>query len=237
MRLKHSLPEILVRLLVTFFGLFMLALGIDLTILADLGTDAITSPALAASTLLEPDYPFFTVGNTLICLHVLLILSQIVLLRRNYDPVQLLQVVMSFTLGSMVDALLPCVKQLPVPDYMAQLGYTLLACVVCAFGIFSFVKANLVPLPAEGFCVALSRTFKLKFSRVKVGLDCAMVVFAVALSLIFLDTVVGVREGTLICATTIGLIIGLFFHIFPYWDKLFAAVGHRSGAEKEDSFD
>ena len=53
----------------------------------------------------------------------------------------------------------------------------------------------------------------------------------------FLGTVVGVREGTLICASTIGLIIGLFFHIFPYWDKLFAAVGHRSSTEKEDDFD
>ena len=237
MRLKHSLPEIAARLIVTFFGLFMLALGIDLTLLADLGTDALTSPALAASTLLEPHYPFFTVGNTLICLHVLLILAQIALLRRNYAPVQLLQVLMSFTLGFMVDALLPCVKQLPVPDYTARLGYTLLACVVCAFGIFSFVKANLLPLPAEGFCVALSRTFKLKFSRVKVGLDCAMVLFAVGFSLMFLGTVVGVREGTLICASTIGLIIGLFFHIFPYWDKLFAAVGHRCSTEKEDDFD
>ena len=237
MSLKHSLPEIAARLIVTFFGLFMLAQGIDLTLLADLGTDALTSPALAASTLLEPHYPFFTVGNTLICLHVLLILAQIALLRRNYAPVQLLQVLMSFTLGFMVDALLPCVKQLPVPDYTARLGYTLLACVVCAFGIFSFVKANLLPLPAEGFCVALSRTFKLKFSRVKVGLDCAMVLFAVGFSLMFLGTVVGVRKGTLICASTIGLIIGLFFHIFPYWDKLFAAVGHRSSTEKEDDFD
>lgn len=237
MRLKHSLPEIAARLVVTFFGLFMLALGIDLTLLADLGTDALTSPALAASTLLEPHYPFFSVGNTLICLHVLLILAQIALLRRNYAPVQLLQVLMSFTLGFMIDALLPCVKQLPVPDYTARLGYTLLACVVCAFGIFSFVKANLLPLPAEGFCVALSRTFKLKFSRVKVGLDCAMVLFAVGFSLMFLGTVVGVREGTLICASTIGLVIGIFFHIFPYWDKLFAAVGHRSSTEKEDDFD
>ena len=237
MLLKHSLPEITARLIVTFFGLFMLALGIDLTLLADLGTDALTSPALAASTLLEPHYPLFTVGNTLICLHVLLILAQIARLRRNYAPVQLLQVLMSFTLGFMVDALLPCVKQLPVPDYTARLGYTLLACVVCAFGIFSFVKANLLPLPAEGFCVALSRTFKLKFSRVKVGLDCAMVLFAVGFSLMFLGTVVGVREGTLICASTIGLVIGLFFHIFPYWDKLFAAVGHRSSTEKEDDFD
>lgn len=237
MRLKHSFLEILVRLAVTFFGLFMLALGIDLTIIADLGTDAITSPALAASTLLEPLYPFFTVGNTLICLHVLLVLLQVVLLRRNFAPVQLLQVLMSFALGTMVDALQPCVKQLPVPDYMAQLGYTLLACVVCAFGIFSYVKANLVPLPAEGFCVSLTRTFKLKFSRVKVGLDCAMVVFAVVFSLIFLGTVVGVREGTLICASTIGLIIGFFFNRFPWWDKLFAAAGHRSGAEKEDNFD
>lgn len=237
MHLKHTLPEIIVRLLVLFFGLFMLALGIDLTIIANLGTDAITSPALAASTLLEPVFPFFTVGNTLICLHVFFVLLQIMLLRRQYEPVQLLQLVMSFALGTMVDALLPYARMLPTPDYTAQLGYTLLACVVCAFGIFSFVKANLVPLPAEGFCVALSRTFNLKFSRVKVGLDCGMVIVAVVFSLLFQGTVIGVREGTLICAVTIGLIIGFFFNTFPWWDKLFAVAGHRKCAEKEDRFD
>ena len=51
---------------------------------------------------------------------MLLILAQIALMRRNYAPVQLLQVLLSFTLGFMVDALLPSVKQLPVQDYPAS---------------------------------------------------------------------------------------------------------------------
>lgn len=220
-------------------GLYILAQGIAFTILADLGTDAITSPALVAALTLGTGegglgYEFCTVGNMLICIHVLLVLLQILLLRRKYQPVQLLQVVMGLLLGKMLDASLAYTMLLPNPGYAMSIVYTLVGCVFCAFGIFTYVKADMVPLSAEGFCLALSRTFSWRFSLVKVGVDCSMLALAVVASLILLGEVAGVREGSVICAVCTGLVIGWFFKHFPYWDKLFAAIrGENENYEEE----
>ena len=100
-----------------------------------------------------------------------MVLLQIALLRSKYQPVQLLQVVMGLIVGSMVDVCLSYTTLLPLPNYAASLGYTVLGCVCCSFGIFTYGKADMIPLLAEGLCLALSRTFQRRFSRVKVSVD------------------------------------------------------------------
>lgn len=112
---KRALTEISVRFLCLLLGLFILAQGIAFTILADLGTDAITSPALVAHLVLGDapggmGYSFCTVGRMLICIHVILVLAQIALLRSKYQPIQLLQVVMGLIPGTMLDFCLPYTK-------------------------------------------------------------------------------------------------------------------------------
>lgn len=233
MQPQRKLSETIARLFVLLLGLFILAQGIAFTILANLGTDAITSPALVAHLVLGEapggaGYSFCTVGRMLICVHILLVLMQIALLRSKYKPIQLLQVVMGLILGSMLDVCLSYTGQLPVPNYAASIGYTVLGCLICSFGIFTFVKADMIPLSAEGFCLALSSTFKWRFSRVKVAVDCSMLLIAVLASLILLGEVAGVREGSVICAVCTGYIIGWLFKVCPIWDKLFAAIGKRS---------
>lgn len=233
MKQKRKLSEIVVRLVCLLLGLFILAQGIAFTVLANLGTDAITSPALVAHLVLGETegglgYEFCTVGRMLICVHVLLVLLQILLLRSKYRPVQLLQVVMGLILGSMLDVCLSYTSLLPVESYMASLAYTLLGCILCAFGIFTFVKADMIPLSAEGLCLALCRTFHWRFSRVKVAVDCSMIGIAVVASLLMLGEVVGVREGSLICAVSTGFIIGWFFKECPIWDRLYAAVSGQA---------
>ena len=238
MNTKRSYPEIFLRLCCLFLGLFLLAQGIAFTVIADLGTDAITSPALVCHLALGDvpggmGYSFCTVGRLLICVHVLLVVMQILLLRRNYRPVQLLQVVMGVILGVMLDFCLSYTRLLPVEDYTFSLAYTLIGCVIGAFGIFTYVKADMVPLSAEGFCLALSRTFSWRFSRVKVAVDCSLLAIAVVASLIIWGDVVGVREGSLICAVSTGYIIGFFFKVCPIWDKLFAWIRGSSPTDDE----
>lgn len=240
MSTKRTFQENCLRLFCLLFGMFLLAQGIAFTVLADLGTDAITSPALVCHLVLGDvpggmGYSFFTVGRLLICVHVLLVLLQILLLRRNYRPVQLLQVVMGVILGVMLDFCLSYTRLLPVENYTFSLAYTLVGCVICAFGIFTYVKADMVPLSAEGVCLALSRTFSWRFSRVKVAVDCSMIAIAVVTSLIIWGNVVGVREGSLICAVSTGYIIGFFFKVCPFWDNLFAKV--RGGASSADEME
>ena len=239
MKPQRSLIEYIVRLLCLVLGLFALAQGIAFTVLADLGTDAITSPALVAHLVLGKaeggmGYEFCTVGNMLICVHVSLVLLQIVLLRSKYRPIQLLQVVMGLLLGNMLDLAISYTLLLPAPSYIGALGYTILGCFLCAFGIFTFVKANLVPLSAEGLCLAISHTFGWRFSRVKVAVDCSMLAIAVLASLLMLGSLAGVREGSIICAVSIGFIIGWLFRCCPVWDRLFALAGKRSDGEGQN---
>lgn len=239
MKQQRSFSEWVARLLCLLLGLYILAQGIAFTILANLGTDAITSPALVAHLVLGKSdfgmgYEFCTVGRMLICIHCLLVFSQIALLRSKYQPIQLLQIVNGLILGAMVDLSLSYTSPLPVPNYAASIGYTLLGCIVCAFGIYTFVKADMIPLSAEGLCLALSRTFNWRFSRVKVAVDCAMIAAAVLASWILLGKIEGVREGSLICAVSTGFIIGWFFRFCPLWDKVFAAIGHRPVDAKDE---
>lgn len=238
MKRSRSPFEIIIRLIVLLLGLFILAQGISFTVLANLGTDAITSPALVAHLVLGDakggaGFAFCSVGRMLICIHVLLVLIQILVLRSKYRPIQLLQVVMGVLLGLMLDVCLYYTSLLPLPNYGASIAYTLLGCVICAFGIFTFVKADMIPLSAEGLCLALSSIYKWRFSRVKVAVDCSLLFIAVVASLIFLGEVAGVREGSVICAVSTGYIIGWYFKVCPIWDKLFAAVGGISDSDSK----
>ena len=238
MKRQRSPFEILVRLIVLLLGLFILAQGIAFTVLANLGTDAITSPALVAHLVLGDTeagagFAFCTLGRMLICVHVLLVLMQILVLRRKYRPIQLLQVVMGVLLGLLLDVCLNYTSLLPLPNYGASIAYTLLGCTICAFGIFTYVKADMVPLSAEGLCLALSSVYQWRFSRVKVAVDCSLLFIAVVASLILQGEVAGVREGSIICAVCTGYMIGWFFKVCPIWDKLFAAVGGISGSESD----
>ena len=96
MKTSYSFAELMARLFCLVLGLFVLAQGIAFTVLANLGTDAITSPALVAHLLLGAvpggaGYELCTVGNMLICVHVCLVLLQVLLwvLLRIQEKVQI----------------------------------------------------------------------------------------------------------------------------------------------------
>ena len=222
-----------VRIFLLLLGLFILAQGIAFTIRANIGTDAITSPALALHLIFEETEigkgnELFSIGNMLICIHISLVLAQIAILRKQYKPIQLLQIVMGIILGKMVDFCNSYTQYYPMPNYEMALCYTFIGCIVCAFGIFTFIKANMIPLSAEGLCIALSNTYKWRFSRIKVGMDCSMILIAILSSLLILGSVKGVREGSIICAVCTGYIIGWFLKHCTIWDTLLRRISGES---------
>lgn len=79
-------------------GLLITAFGIAFSIQAGLGTSPISSLPYVVS-LLTP----LSVGTATICLHGVLILLQLLILRRRYDPVQLLQLPVALVFGYLTD--------------------------------------------------------------------------------------------------------------------------------------
>ena len=83
----------------------------------------------------------------------------------------------------------------------------LAGCLILGTGIGLLLLADYVMMPAD----YLSRTIasvvvKKDFGKVKVAFDVTLVCIAAVTSLIFLHEIVGIREGSLIAALTVGII-------------------------------
>ncbi|MCD8232509.1 MAG: hypothetical protein LUD14_12025 [Clostridiales bacterium] len=66
------------------------------------------------------------------------------------------------------------------------------------------VTSKIVTLAGEGFVLTVCQVAPVKFSTMKVIFDVTLVVLACLISLIFLHTIEGVREGTLAAAILVG---------------------------------
>ena len=147
---------------------------------------------------------------------VLFILIQIILLRRDFEKRQYLQLVIGTIFSFFIDFSLMLVNFINPVGYFNQLLLLLISCVVVAFGVLLEIQTEIVYLPADGVIVAISKVLNIEFPKVKPFVDTSMVVIAAILSLVFLGYLAGVREGTIISAIIIGPIVKV---LKKYLDK------------------
>lgn len=194
---KHPLR----RCLLLVAGLFIMAFGVAFSIKAGLGTSPISSLPYVLS-LFTP----LTVGTATIALHVTLILLQILLLRRRYDPVQLLQLPVALVFGFVTDFSVWVLQGVTASNYAMQWVLCLAGILLVGVGVSFEVTAILVTLAGEGMVLAVCKVFSVSFGNVKIGFDVTLVVIASMLSFLFLGGLYGVREGTVAAAFCVGLI-------------------------------
>lgn len=180
-------------------GLFSMALGVSISVKADLGVTPISCVPYVYS-LVTP----FTLGELTIFMNCFFILLQIAILRKKYRPVQVLQLLVVILLGYFIDLTLYLSSWINPENYLEQLLLFLVSCVLLALGLLLFVKANVTYIPGDGLLVVISRRFKIKFAKAKMFFDCTMVSIGIASSIFFLHTLAGVREGTIIAALSVG---------------------------------
>lgn len=182
-------------------GLAIMSLGVALSIRANLGTSPISSVPYVCS-LFSP----LSVGSATIVMHCLMILAQILLLRRRYDPVQLLQLPVALVFGWLTDAAMWATGVIQCGAYWQQWLVCLLGVALVAVGVSFEVTAGVAPLAGEGTVLALCQVLPVKFGTMKVTFDVSLVLTACLLPLIFLGQLQGVREGTVAAALCVGTI-------------------------------
>lgn len=87
-----------------------------------------------------------------------------------------------------------------------QWVFCVIGIVLVAVGVSFEVTANVVVLAGEGVVLAICQVCPIKFGTMKVIFDVSLVVIASALSLVFLNRLEGVREGTVAAALFVGTI-------------------------------
>lgn len=194
------------RYLLFFISIFIMALGIALTTRANLGTTPITALPYVASLGFTPSLGFFT-----ILLNVALVALQIALLGKKFPKIQLLQLPALLFFGLFIDFWMALISGPASGLYAHQLLYLGVGVIILAFGIFMEVSANVVMMAGEGAVVALSLVTRRDFGTLKVVFDSTLVLMGVLLSFAVFGELQGIREGTVVSALTLGLVVKFFF--------------------------
>ena len=204
---------ILKRYLLLLLGLSIMAFGVAFSIKASLGTSPISSVPYVVS-LFAP----LTVGTATIIMHCVFIIMQILILRRDYHPIQLMQLPVAFFFGYLTDFGVWAVQGISYDTYWQQWIICIIGIFLVAAGVSLEVKAGVVVLAGEGVVLAICKVLPVKFGHMKVGFDVTLVVVACLLSVVFTGQLQGVREGTVAAAIFVGLIAKRIGKVLERWD-------------------
>lgn len=204
-----SKKEIIKRYVLFIISLFFAALGVAITKRGELGV----SPISSVANVLSCKFSALSMGTWLIIWNCVLIVGQVIILRKKFQLIQLLQVPLSFLFGYFTDFGMWCVSFIPVNAYPVRLLMVVAGVAVLAFGISLAVIANVIMNSGEAFVKAVSDTIHKNFGNVKIVFDISCVTLSVILSLILFDfSLVGTREGTIISALLTGTFVKFFTH-------------------------
>ena len=202
-----SKTEIAKRYILFIISLFFAALGVAFTKHGELGV----SPISSVANVLSCKFSSLSLGTWLIIWNCILIVGQVIILRKKFQLIQLLQIPLSFLFGWFTDLGMWIGSFIPVNTYPVRIVMVVIGIVILGFGISLAVIANVIMNSGEAFVKAISDTFHRDFGNVKIAFDVLCVLIALVLSLIFFNfTIVGTREGTIISALLTGVVVKFF---------------------------
>ena len=199
-----------VRLPMYFLGLFVMTIGIALSVKSNLGVSPVSSIPYTITCVWGLE-----MGKATILFHVVLVLIQILLLRKNFKPAQLLQIPVGIVFGYFTTFCNYMMSFLPTPSNLGiRIVMLLASAAFIAFGIFLYLPPNLIPLAGEGCMQAVSTVTHIEFSKVKIAFDCSMVLISAITCLTILHSLGSVGIGTIIAAFLVGTLVGIFTRAF-----------------------
>lgn len=201
------LPE---RCALLLLGIAAAALGIALTTCAGLGTTPISTVPYTVSAITGLSF-----GTTTFLLNLCFVLGQMALLRRSFPLWNLLQIPAVFVFGAAIDLAMALVSPHSAASWLPGLAMSLAGNVVLAVGIVLQIRSRTIVQPGEGIVLALSVTLRRPFGSVKVANDVVLSLAAALLGWAVLGHVVGLREGTLISAVLVGVLVKFIMKRFP----------------------
>ncbi|MGP6139300.1 MULTISPECIES: YczE/YyaS/YitT family protein [unclassified Jeotgalibaca] len=196
---------LLKRVTLYIVGLFMLAMGVSLSIYANLGVSPVSSLSYAFSLVSG-----LSVGATTIFAHVLFIAIQIIIIKRLDLKNIFVQLVIAFLFGFFVDtAMFIATNLFPVPStVILQWFYLILSLFTVAFGLFGYSNAQFTLMPYDELTKVISREYKMPFGKAKITGDISNVIVATIICLAYLGSLGSIGLGTIIASVSIGKIIG-----------------------------
>ena len=205
--MNHNIVK---RLFMYIVGLFVMTIGIAISVKSNLGVSPVSSIPYTMTCIWGIE-----MGKATILFHCFLVLLQIILLRKNYKLKNLLQIIVGIVFGYFTTFCNWGVGFLPDPqNIIIRICMLLISTIFIAFGIFLYLPPDIMPLAGEGAMQAVADVSGIAFPKVKIGFDVSMVAVSLITCLIFIKSLGSVGIGTIIAAVLVGMELGYITKCF-----------------------
>ena len=183
----------------------LMALGVSLTVLGDLGVSMIVAPAFILS-----EYTGLGFGTMEYIVQAVLLVLMSLLLRR-FRVTYLFSFLTAFLYGLVLDAFLPLLAGLPADGLPLRILWFLLGACVTAVSVAIFFRVYPAPEAYDLFVRDVAAGLGIPQGRFKLGYDIGSAVVSILLSFLFFGFGVfhGIGVGTVVLAFINGPMIGL----------------------------
>lgn len=210
--MKKFTSRLLLILFLTICATFFTAL----TMKANIGTYACWDAlSVNVSQLTGLKVAHFSIIMNISC-----VLLQILILKKDFQPLKLLQIPFVTLFGMLVNFFYYHVLTFELNHYLIRFLLCVLSIIGVSFFLGLLTSLNLVTLSVETTCNVISGRFAIDFAALRVGIDVFCIVASILLSVIFGLTFT-IREGTFIAMFLLGPLEKLFMKAFyPFSAKL-----------------
>ena len=223
--MKEKIVSFCWQHLLLLLSLFIMTVGVAVCVRSMLGSSVISVlPYVFASAGGRGLAPALTIGQYTYIMNFVLVLGQILVLRRRFEWVQLFQLVIGFLFGMLIDVNMQLTSWLAPVGLGQQALAQAAGCTLLGIGIALEVRCGSVTMPGEGFPVAVSRTTGIDFPKVKIAVDILLVALGIAACYGFFGAwqwhIVGI--GTLFAMFYVGVVVRLTGRHLGWFDRLLA---------------
>lgn len=223
---KNRIISFLWQHVLLLVSLYVMTLGVAVCVRSMLGSSVISTLPYVFETAGKRSLgvPALTIGQYTYIMNALLVVGQICVLRRRFEPVQLFQLLVGFVFGSLIDVNMMLTGWLQPATIAAKIAAQVAGCTILGLGIALEVRCGSVTMPGEGFPVAISAVTGVEFPKVKICVDTGLVVLAVVFSYVFFGAwqwyIVGI--GTLFAMVYVGMVVKKIGKHLGWFDRVLA---------------
>lgn len=200
--------KLLQRYFFFLLGLSINSFGIAFITKSAMGTSQISS----IPYVLSLQFDNISFGMTTFIMNMIYIILQIVILKKDFSPIQFMQIPVNILFSVLVDVGMWALSWFSPEILLTRIFSLMIGCIILAFGISIEVAPNVIMVPGEGIVKAISQSRKKDFGKIKVEFDITLIVIASILSFVFFHKLNGVGIGTVVSAVTVGKLVSLINH-------------------------
>ena len=196
------------RILMLISGILIATFGMTLLVKSSLGQSTVSAISYNIGVVTN-----MKTGTILALINYICFFAQIILLRRNFKIIQVLQLVVTTIFGGLLNIFLyniSFISNIDLNNYILKLIVLLCGIICMAYGISLMMIADLVFMPFEGLCNLIASKLKIPFGTLRRYVDILFVIISIGIIIIYKIPNTSIREGTILYTILFGTLTNIF---------------------------